>query len=69
MIAIGMDYLKYISTKILPVLDLERYSLSFVRNSGSRFNFVISITTSIAVGRHDQNILETKRNFGNQNNY
>jgi hypothetical protein len=54
-------YLEHISRHVLGVFDFEGDLSAFLGNSSTRFDFVISITTSVTVGSHNDDVLPSQR--------
>lgn len=50
-------YLEHISRHVLLVLDLQRDFSTFLRNCSTGLDLVISVSTGITVGSHDNDVL------------
>ena len=58
---VGGAHFEHITRHVLLILDLQGDLPSLVGDSSTRLDFVISVTTSIAVGSHDDDVLTSKR--------
>jgi hypothetical protein len=53
----GYTCLQNVPAEVLPILDFEDDAFAFVRDRRARLDFVVSVSASVAVRGHDQDIL------------